>query len=218
MLMGNMEQVRAELGRDLQVGDIVDYNGNPTLAEILPGRTPQWHVIETHPNRERTAAGHLIARRFGVFIPEKEETIIRRGRQIEQTSLMFRGYVFVFVWGINQHFNRIKAIPGFSRLVTIEASDGSRKPAVLTDDLIDKIRAVENGERPLKAIQVDDIKKPKGRMTHRQKMLYRLQHEMALRDNEVVACRAWSPFESDLITLDSEGRNQTLRNALGLAA
>lgn len=218
MLMGNMEQVRAELGRDLQVGDIVDYSGDPTLATIVPGVRPAWHVIETHPNRERTAAGHLVARRFGVFVPEKEETIVRRGRKLEQTSLMFRGYVFIFVWGINQHFNRIRAVPGFARIVTTEDANGNRRPAVLDDDIIDKIRAVENTQRPLRGMTLDDIKKPKGRWTKKQKMIYQLQREQAERDMEVVACRPWSPFEQDLMTLDSEGRNQTLRKALGLAA
>jgi len=214
MLMGNMEQVRAELGRDLQVGDVVDYSGNPTLAQIVPGVEPRWHVVETHPNRERTAAGHLIARRFGVFVPEKEETIIRRGRVLDQVSLMFRGYVFVFVWDVVQHINRIRAIPGVMRMVSF--ADGT--PAVISDELIDKIRVVENTLRPLPAIMDDIVKPKKGRWTKKQKMIYQLQREQARRDFEVVACRPWSPFENDIMTLDSEGRNQTLRKALGLAA
>lgn len=220
MLMGNMERVRAELGRDLQVGDVVDYSGNPTVAQIVPGVRPAWHVIETHPNRERTAAGHLIARRFGVFVPEKEETIVRRGRKMDQTTLMFRGYVFVFVWSIREHFDRIRAVPGFARIVTVQSEGGIGIPAVLTDEQIDQIRAVENTERPLRGLVVDEIMKPskKGRWTKKQKLLYQLQREQAEHDMEVVACRPWSPFEQELITLDSEGRNQTLRKALGLAA
>lgn len=221
MLMGNMEQVRAELGRDLQVGDIVDYNGNPTLAEIVPGRTPQWHVVETHPNRERTAAGHLIARRFGVFLPEKEETVVRRGRKFDQTSLIFRGYIFVFVWDIVEHIDRINSIPGVSRLVYVETMGGRRLPATLTDEQIDQIRAVENHERPLPAITIpEEIIRPKGkgRWTKKQKRLYDLQRQQIEHDNEVVACRPWSAFQDSLLTLDEEGRNQTLRNALGLAA
>lgn len=217
-----LQALRSERGRELEVGDVVDYSpSNPTLAQIVPGVRPSWHLIETHPNREMTAASHLIARRFGVFVPEKEETIVRRGRKLEQTSLLFRGYVFVFVWGINQHFNRIKAVPGFARIVTVESPDGSRKPAVLTDEQIDEIRAVENRYRPLPAIVIPDhmlAPKRKGRWRKNQKALYALQQEQLKRDNEVVLCRPWSAFQDSLMTLDSEGRNQTLRNALGLAA
>lgn len=216
--MGNMEQVRDELRRDLQIGDVIDYSGNPTVAQIVPGVIPHWYLIETHPNRERTAAAHLISRRFGVFMPEKEETIVRRGRKLDQVSLMFRGYIFVFVWGMMKHLKRIEAVPGVSRVVFIEVEDGAKKPGIVTDEQIDQIRAVENQFRPLKEIMVEEIVKPKRRMTNRQKMLYRLQREQAERDNEIVACRAWSPFQDSLMTLDSDGRNQTLRNALGLAA
>lgn len=210
-------------GRDLEVGDIVDYSpNNPTLAEIVPGKTPSWHVIETHPNRERTAAAHLVARRFGVFIPEKEQTVVRRGRKFEQTSLMFRGYIFVFVWDIVAHLNRIEAIPGVSKVVFIETGEGTfKKPAVLTDELVDKIRAVENSERPLPAIEIPEhmlMPKKKGRWKKNQKSIYHLQQEQLKRDAEVVRCRPWSAFEDGLMTLDDEGRNQSLRNALGLAA
>lgn len=220
---GNLADVRAALGRDFEVGDIIDRSAsNPLLAEIYEGVSPCWHVIETHPNRERTAAAHLIARRFGVFVPEKEETVVRRGRNFEQTTLMFRGYIFVFVWDILEHIDRIKAIPGVMRLVYVEDAhaddtNSRRRPAVLTDEQVDQIRAVENTERPLHAIMVDDLVKPKGRMNHRQKMLYKLQREMAKSDNEIVACHAWSPFQQELLTLDDGGRNQSLCKALGLA-
>lgn len=221
MLMGNMEQVRNELRRDLQVGDVVDYDGNPTLAQIVPGAIPRWHVIETHPNRERTAASHLIARRFGVFLPEKDETVIRRGRKLEQTTLMFRGYIFVFVWSILTHIKRIEAVPGVSRVMFVDVSDDLRLPATLTDEQIDQIRAVENRERPLPAIIIPEhMMKPKkkGRWRKNQKSLYALEQEQLKRDSEVIRCRPWSAFEDGLMTLDSDGRNQTLRNALGLAA
>lgn len=221
MLMGNMEQVRAALGRDLKVGDVVDYSGNPTLAQIVPGMTPRWHLIETHPNRERTAAGHLIARRFGVFLPEKEETIVRRGRKLDQTTLMFRGYIFIFVWGVLHHIKRIEAIPGVSRVVFVDVSEGLRMPAILTDEQIDQIRAVENTQRPLPAITVEDViqvPKQKGRWTKKQKRLYELQRAEFEAANEVVACRPWSAFQDGIMDLDGEVRNQTLRNALRIAA
>lgn len=219
---GNLADVRAALGRDFEIGDVVDSSAsNPLLAEVYPEVSPCWHVIETHPSRERTAAAHLIARRFGVFIPEKEETVVRRGRKFEQTSLMFRGYIFVFVWDIMVHMRRIQAVPGVSRVMFLTDCTGRRWPAVLTDEQVDAIRAVENHERPLPEITIpQEISMPnkKGRWTKRQKMLNELRKAEFERDNEVVACRPWSPFQEELLTLDTDGRNQSLRKALGLAA
>jgi transcription antitermination factor NusG len=218
-----LEELRFERGRSLEVGDIIDHSpSNPTLAEIIPGKTPAWYVIETHPNRERTAAAHLIARRFGVFVPEKEQTLIIRGRKVEQTVLMFRNYIFVFVWDIRQHIHKINAVPGVMRVLFVQQGEGREpKPAVLSDEKIDQIRAVENRERPLPAIIIPEhmlMPKKKGRWKKNQKALYALQQEQLKRDSEVVRCRPWSAFEDGIMSLDDDTRNQTLRNALGLAA
>jgi transcriptional antiterminator NusG len=218
---GNLEQVRSALRGDLAIGDIVDYTpGNQRLAEIVAGAVPQWHVIEAHPNSERTAAAHLVARRFGMFVPETEETIIRRGRGVDVTRLMFRGYIFVFVWDILAHKRRIESIPGVSRIMYVDTAGGRKRPAVISDAMIDQIRAVENRERPLPAVMIpEEIAPPKkGRLTHKQKRAYELARAEWERNNEVVACRSWSAFQDSLIKLDEEGRNQTLRNALQLAA
>lgn len=218
---GNLEQVRAALAGDLAIGDIVDYSPvNTRLAEIMPGAVPQWHVVETHPNSERTAAAHLVARRFGIMVPEIEETILRRGRKIDVTRLMFRSYIFIFVWDIMAHQRRIQSVPGVSRIMYVETVRGKR-PAVISDAMVDEIRAVENGKRPLPAVMIpEEIAPPKkkGRWTKKEKRAYELQRAQWERNNEVVACRPWSAFQDCLLTLDEEGRNQTLRNALQLAA
>lgn len=207
---GNMADVRAALGRDLEVGDIVDYSPfNPNCAEIVPAVTPRWHIYETHPNQERVAAAHLIARRFGIFLPEIEETTIRRGRKRDITRLMFTGYIFVFVWGLEKHMHRIDAIPGISRIMLIDG-----KPAVLGDRIIDEIRAVENKQRPLKAIMSDGTVQTKKKRRWR-KWLQQLEDP---RNNDIVAVRPWSAFQDSLLTLDGEGRNQTLLKALSLSS
>lgn len=230
---GNLEDVRAALGRDLEIGDIVDYTpSNPTFAELVPDASPRWHLIETHPNQERTAAAHLVARRFGVFIPEIEEDVVRRGRKYHQTRLMFTGYIFVFVWDIMRHSSRIKAIPGVARIMLSRMEtrpavvvDGQEKypavfddvPAIISDRKIDEIRAVENSKRPLLLTSDEEVtgkRKKKGRRWSKlQKTAAEKERE---RDNEIIACRAWSPFQDSLLTLDAGGRNQTLLNALSL--
>ena len=45
-----------------------------------------------------------VAMRFGIFVPEIEETIVRRGRAIDRKSLMFTRYIFVFTWLTDQNY------------------------------------------------------------------------------------------------------------------
>ncbi|WP_407146264.1 transcription termination/antitermination protein NusG [Bradyrhizobium sp. ORS 86] len=218
---GNLGEVRAALAA-VQVGDVVDIvdPGDPLAAQIVPGVSPAWHVLEVQPNHERSVAAHLIARRFGVFVPETEEDIIRRGRKLHVTRLMFRGYVFVFVWDILAHKTRLEVIPGVTRIMrhppTPEGEPG--EAVVLTDALIDRIRAVENSKRPM-TIVIDNslyVSKKKRRRWRKER---RERYEKELKSAaEIVACRPWSAFEDALSMLDDAGRNQTLLSALGLSS
>jgi transcriptional antiterminator NusG len=154
------------------------------------------------------------------MVPEMEETIVRRGRKIDVTRLMFRSYIFIFAWDILAHQRRIQSVPGVARIMYVETVRGKR-PVVISDALIDQIRAVENRERPLPAVMIPEEFMPpkkKGRWTKKEKRTYELQRAEWERSNEVVGCRAWSAFQDSLLTLDDDGRNQTLRNALQLAA
>lgn len=217
----NLMQVREDLKSDgLHIGDLVDYGAfNPLVAEVVHGISPAWHLVETHPNQESTAAAHLVARRFGVFVPESEHDIIRRGRKRHVTRLMFTGYLFVFVWSVLYHRDRIEACPGVKRIVNITMPDGSERPAVVSDKEIDQIRSVENGQRPLPAILMPaDISRPKSKKKHKsRKKKKELVKVDPQRDDDIVACYAWSPFQRDLLTLDEQGRNGALRKALGLS-
>jgi transcriptional antiterminator NusG len=192
-------------------------------AEIVPGVEPHWYVIEVAPNRERTVAAHLIARRFGIFIPETEEVLIRRGRKVDVARLMFTGYVFVFVWDMGRHLGRIESIPGVARIMRKPTSDSEAfgAPRIVSDYQIDQIRAVENTKRPLFAAIVEEVepKKKKRRWRKSRKDAKELASELAdERDNDIMLVRSWSPFQDSLMTLDSDGRNGALLNALGLSS
>lgn len=195
---GNLAEVR----RQLAIGDIVDDCASSLSAELLPDITATWHLVETHPSSERKAAEYLIARRFGVYIPEIEETVVRRGRKFDRKSLMFTGYIFVFVWDVLKHQSRIEAVPGVARLMLV---DGER-PAVISDEIIDQIRAVENSKRPIPGFANGTTKKKRWRKSQKEQDHW-----------EIVSTRAWSPFLDNLNTIDSNGRNQALWKALGLS-
>jgi hypothetical protein len=195
--------VMAELARPTAAFD-------PRNAELVPGVTPAWYVIETYAHRERDVAGELVERRFGIYLPEEEKTIIRRGRVVNRVSLMFPGYVFAFVWDVLSHRSRIEAIDGVSRLLL----DVDGVPLFLTDEEVDKIRYCENCARPvtLQSFEIEMDVIPKRRKRRKVK-----RHVVTVRD-EVTAVRPWSVFEDAVMTLDSDGRNQALRNLLGISS
>ncbi|MBR0687331.1 transcription termination/antitermination NusG family protein [Bradyrhizobium manausense] len=194
-------EVRAELSRPVMTFD-------PRNAQIVAGKTPKWHLLEVYEPAQRDVADQLAERRFGVFVPRKEEIAVSRGRKFSRKQWLFPGYVFVFVWDIEQHWSLISATPGVSRIMAsaprIDVNDPSHTPhglpnaLVIDDVVIDKIRAVENGEQP----QPSRKRRNRGKNKH---------------DDEVVATYPWSPFPDRWWMLDSEGRNQTLRQALGLS-
>lgn len=121
-----MRQLFAECASRAEVGDV-----RGDCAEIIPGVEPGWYVVITDPGRDVFAAEQLCARRFGIYQPE----VSCNGR-IER---MFPGYVFVTVWGIDQHAARLETCPGVARI--LRRTDG--EPARLTDQQINRIQVEE---------------------------------------------------------------------------
>lgn len=112
---------------------------HPYMAEAREGATGQWYVLTTHPAHEKIAAGHLIARRFGVYLPETENWQVIRGRSTVRRVLMFPGYVFLFVWDIARNWPRAKVCTGISGI--LNRADGS--PAIMPDADMRDIQATE---------------------------------------------------------------------------
>ncbi|SDC07243.1 transcriptional antiterminator NusG [Bradyrhizobium brasilense] len=199
-------EVRAELARPVQTHD-------PRDAQIVADRSPKWHLLEVHEPAQQDVAKELVKRRFGIFVPEKRETIVSRGRKVERRQWLFPGYVFVFVWSIEQHWDRIARIVGVTQIVCSQPDlmghqaktvPGAKPCAVLTersaltidDEVIDYIRAIENGAQPMRK------RRTRGKRVH---------------DDDVIATYPASAFPDRLWMLDFEQRNQTLRKALGLS-
>lgn len=186
-------------------------------AEIVEGCDPIWVVIEIIARMHADVYKELVGHRFGIYVPEVDETVIKRGRKIDRRVPLFSSYMFVFYWPSDRHWSLIANTPGIVEIV-----------GKLSEAEIDIVRAVENQKRPVtielpadQPAEVVPVKKSKkkkrwkGRKAKGKTKKPKVITEDDLR-NEIITTRAWSAFD-DILELDSEGRNQTLRKALGLA-
>lgn len=204
-------EVMRELARPVEVYGLRN-------AEMIEGKTPKWHVVEVYASAQADVAAELAGYRFGIYVPEIDETVIKRGRKIERRAPMFSGYIFVFMWYSDKHHQQIKNTPGVVDIV-----------GQLSDAQIDIVREMENSKRPViielpadpepepvKQSKSKKKKRWKNRKTAKAKAAKpKIITEADLRA-EIVTTRAWSAFD-DILQLDSQGRNQTLMRALGLS-
>jgi transcription antitermination factor NusG len=204
-------EVRAELARPVEVYGLRN-------AEIIEGKTPRWHVVEVYASAQADVAEELAGYRFGIYVPEVDETVIKRGRKIDRRVPMFSGYIFVFMWYSDKHHQLIKNTPGVIDIV-----------GQLLDTEVDVVREMENSKRPvIIELPVDVEAEPVVRSKSKKKRRWKNRKaakakaakpkiitEADLRA-EIITTRAWSAFD-DILELDSEGRNQTLMRALGLS-
>jgi len=218
---GNLSDVRERL-KGLQRGEIVDFIKPPPMkdAEIFADVSADWFVIETYENQERTVAAHCISRRFGIYLPERQETFLRRGRKVNVRRPMFTGLVFAFVWDIERHWRRVTAIPGVARIKMITAADDTMIPLIVPDEMINRIRMIENSERPLcdQEYTIADASYGSRDARKRKRKGRKKQKEAAvvIEAGETLVWRPWDVFRDGISSVDSETRNQTLLAALSL--
>lgn len=178
-------------------------------AEVYPDVTPHWHVATVMPGRERTACDDLSDRSFGVYLPESEHVEIRRGRKVDFKRLMLPGYVFVFVWDVDRHMERIRACDGVRGMLFING-----RVAIVPDRLIDGVRAAENRERPLQGFRSEQPKKQK-RCWRKAR---RASEHGEVQENEIIAVHSYSPYVEELRSADDAERLSAFHRALGLPA
>lgn len=178
------------------------------VAELAPDAVAQWYVVLVEPGRERIAAAHLAGRRFGVYLPERDDVRVVRGKPLARTYPLFPGYLFVFCWDIDHSKRRIEACPGVTELLKIDG-----RYAVLSETDIHDIRREENRARPLK-MMIETVSRKKSRWRRSRLSADTVTiREQAIGDNEIVSVRTWSALHD----LDDAGRVGVLRKALSLA-
>jgi len=86
---------------------------DPRDAEI-DGSTVRWWVVSIF---SRDAEIELARRRFGIFVPAFEETIISRGRKVSRHVPLVPGYVFVLLWETYANWSRVANTDGVDRIL-----------------------------------------------------------------------------------------------------
>ncbi|WP_025036126.1 transcription termination/antitermination protein NusG [Bradyrhizobium sp. DOA9] len=114
---------------------------DPRFAEL--GGKPRWYVVEI---KSRQVEKELAKRRFGIYVPETIETVVRRGRKYDQATPMIGGYVFVFLWETDENFQRLLRVWGVTLVV-----------GWIDDREIDRLRYLESCER-LDAVAREELK------------------------------------------------------------
>lgn len=109
-------------------------------GEAIVGRP--WYIIETEPQRETTAAAHMMGRGFAPYLPMVMTRGVRAGRGVRDvTRPMFRGYLFLrMLFGLE--YDRIRNLPGV-RGVLKKAGNNENNFAHPTDRDIEFIKSQE---------------------------------------------------------------------------
>lgn len=199
--------------RALEISASLEWRRPQRYAEIYEGVTPHWHVVMVLPGQERTAAEDLSERRFGVYLPESEHVEIRRGRRREVMRLMIPGYVFVFVWDVDEHLDRIRACDGVRGLLFMNG-----QALIVPDAEINKVRVAENRERPLKGLSSEGhepSKKPK--RCWRKKRKSESSEDVNGQDNHIIGVHSWSPFLEELRNAKDDEQVGAFHRALAAA-
>lgn len=161
-MAGNMREVYVDTQASLEHINRMREKSGPYDAEAVPGKSPCWHLLcVDHGN---TAASHLIGRRFGIYQPIETRDAVVRGRLRTISRSMFPGYLFVFVWDIDRHARRIMACTGVRSIMRDD-----NKFVVVPDDLIDRIRRMENTLNPVNVLPEDLIQPTKAKKNKKKK-------------------------------------------------
>lgn len=176
---------------------------NKKTGKLEPVKA-QWHLLRIQPGMEELAASHLIARKFGIYLPmfwtaSKD----RYGKTRKRMKKLFPGYLFVFVWDVKKHWHRITSCPG---VIAIELS--ADKAVVVPDGYIRRAQEIE--------IEFDETieKAARGKKRKRRR---RRGDPVQTEEPAHIIIHAYDAMH-DIRGLDDDSRNQILRKALGLAS
>lgn len=106
----------------------------------------RWYVLRCEPQQERSAAGHLIGRRFKTYLPEIPRWTTRgvRRKKVQVMVPMFPGYLFVRLGPVSDRgrWGEAASTPGIHSFMRLDDSY-----AIVSDNDMKRVLEVEQGER-----------------------------------------------------------------------
>lgn len=97
-----------------------------------------WYALCVAPAHERVAAAHLVARRFGIFLPTLDHMTSQHGRRVPRQDPMLPGYIFISSVGLI--WRRALSCPGVTGLLH---KSGSDEPAEIPQSFIEVLQVIE---------------------------------------------------------------------------
>lgn len=182
---------------------------NPIRAQLTAGTKGAWYAVLVHPGQEGIVCAHLIARQFGLYLPQYTRDIIVKGRKRTLTRNLFPGYVFVFAWNISRNARRINSIPGTNGIL----SNNYKEPVVISDAMIDQVRIEENKLNP--EFIMDSVIRYRKRRRKRVPII--TEELVPLSKEDIVSVHSKS-YWADMDQLADSQRIDLLHKALGLAS
>jgi len=152
-----------------------------------------WHVVTVASGCDRIAAAHLLARRFGIYLPEMPN---KHGAR----DLLLPGYLFVFVFGVAAHARRILACPG-----VVDFLSFAGEIVAVPDSFISDVRELEN--REMAAVEYRGNRRRKG---------YRRRATLQEGQSDALGARAFSAWIDAMEGVAPEKRIGLFLAAIGI--
>jgi transcription antitermination factor NusG len=97
-------------------------------------------IATTIPFSEAIAEENLKRQGFVSWLPKFQETIVQRGRKVEKISLLFPGYILIY---IEERWRSIMSTRGISRLFVsgdVVGTEDRRRPILMRDEELHRLR------------------------------------------------------------------------------
>lgn len=110
-----------------------------TDAEIVPGVSAEWYLVQTFPGDDARALRWLARRHFGVFRPMQQRADRESGRVRQGYEPVFAGWLFVFCWMGADMVGRLLDVPGVRGLLCYPQTF---RPVVIPEDFVQRLRGL----------------------------------------------------------------------------
>ncbi len=111
------------------------------MAPVNDPTAKSWYLVYTKPRQEEIALTNLARQGYGVYLPHVRQARKRQGRRVMVVEPLFPRYLFIYLDTHTDNWGPIRSTLGVASLVRF-----GQEPARAPDELVDFLKARENGE------------------------------------------------------------------------